>query len=149
MPKDQPAADVRTKYHGKEYRVVLGPPYFVEQENGALMGTGMPMINLADLETGYPERGLTVDIPQAPLKPNQVLVCGGEEGLRALTEAGVVRHTGEYYCSREFGATFAVCDFLGLPERQHVRLADLRRGTREDTGKQRQEERSRGFDMDK
>ncbi len=122
--------DVRVIYRGREYRVVLGPPIFVEQRNGALMGTGMPTINLADPETGELRFGLTVDVPEAPLRPNQVLVGGREEGLRALTAAGVVRHTGEYYRSREYGATFAVCDFLGLPERQKMSLRELRGAAR-------------------
>jgi hypothetical protein len=117
--------DMLVKYHGEEYRVVLGPPILIEQRNGALMGTGMPTINLADPKTGELRIGLTVDIPEAPLKPNQVLVCGREEGLRALAAAGVVRHTGEYYCSREYGATFAVCDFIGLPERENTPLYEL------------------------
>lgn len=104
--------DVRVRYHGKEYRVVLGPPYFVEQRNGALMGSGMPTVNLADPETGELCHGLTFEVPEAPLKPGQVLVGGREEGLRALTAAGVVRFTGEYYRSVVFDATFAVCDLL-------------------------------------
>lgn len=44
-----------------------------------------------------------------------MLVGGGDEGLRALTEAGVVRFTGAYYHSKEFDATFAVCDLLVGP----------------------------------
>src|SRR5262245_19657220 len=102
----------RAVYHGTEYRIVLGPPTFVEQRNGALLGSGMPTINLADPESGELRVGLTVEIPEAPLKPNQVLVAGRQEGLRTLTEAGVVRHTGLYYQSQEYGASFAVCDFL-------------------------------------
>jgi hypothetical protein len=90
----------------------------VEQHNGALMGSGLPTINLADANTGELRIGLTVEIPEAPLKPGQVLVCGKEEGLRALTEGGIVRHTGEYYRSRKFDATFAVCDFLVGPHRR-------------------------------
>jgi hypothetical protein len=105
-------ADVRVRYHGEEYRVVLGPPYFVEQANGALMGSGMPTIELADAETGELRHGLTVEIFEAPLKPGQVLVGGRDEGLGALTEAGVVRFTGRYYCSGKFNATFAICELL-------------------------------------
>jgi hypothetical protein len=76
--------------------VVLGPPCFVVQRNGALIGSGMPSINLADPNTGELRIGLTMEILVAPLRPGQVLVGGKAEGLRALTEAGVVRHTGEY-----------------------------------------------------
>ncbi len=107
--------DVLVTYYGKEYRVVLGPPCFVEQRNGALMGSGMPTVNLADPETGELCHGLTFEAPEAPLRPGQVLVGGREEGLRALTEAGVVRFTGEYYRSVVFNATFAVCDLLVGP----------------------------------
>jgi len=103
---------IRVHYHCQEYQVVLGPPYFVEQDNGALLGSGMPTINLADPHTGELRIGLTVEIPEAPLKPGQVLVAGKAEGLRALTEAGVVRFTGNYYRSEEFATTFAVCDLL-------------------------------------
>jgi hypothetical protein len=140
-------SDVRTTYHGKEYRVVLGPPTFVEQRNGALMGSGMPTINIADPETGELRSGLTVEILEAPLKPNQVLVSGREEGLRALVEAGVVRHTGEYYRSREFNATFAVCDFLGLPERQKTTLKELRPAGRQIARKTKAKDRD--FDMER
>src|SRR4051794_2583972 len=87
-------------YRGKLCHVVLGPPHLVEQANGALLGSGLPSINMADPRTGELLYGLTVEIPEAPLKPGQVLVCGKAEGLRALTEAGVVRHTGDYYRSR-------------------------------------------------
>jgi hypothetical protein len=45
---------------------------------------------------------------------------GGEEGLRVLTEAGVVRFTGMYYRSKRFGTTFAVCDLLGGPCRRRT-----------------------------
>lgn len=107
--------DVRVRYHGREYRVVLGPPYFVEQRNGALMGSGMPTVNLADPETGEPCHGLTVEVPGAPLRPGRVLVGGGVEGLRVLTEAGVVRFTGRYFRSGRHDATFAVCDLLAGP----------------------------------
>jgi hypothetical protein len=141
--------DVRVKYHGTEYKVVLGPPVLVEQRNGALMGTGMPTIDLADPVTGERRVGLTVDIPQAPLKPNQVLVGGREEGLRALTEAGVVRHTGEYYRSREFGATFAVCDFLGMPERQKTTLANLREAAGRQQDRPQQKQKGHEFDLER
>lgn len=103
---------VWVRYRGEDYKLVLGPPCFVEQRNGALMGTGMPTVNLADPSTGELCIGLTVDIPEAPLKSGQVLVGGRAEGLRALTEAGVVRHTGEFYRSPKFDATFAVCELL-------------------------------------
>jgi hypothetical protein len=89
--------DVLVRYHGEVFRAVLGPPCFVEQHNGALMGTGMPSINLVEPETGLPCHGLIFDIPKAPLRPGQVLVGGEEEGLRVLTEARVVRFTGKYY----------------------------------------------------
>jgi len=136
--------DIRVKYHGEEYRVALGPPIFVEQRNGALISTGMPTINLADPHSGELRIGLTFDIPQAPLNPGLVLVGGREEGLRALTEAGVVKHTGEYYRSRDHGATFAVCDFLGLPERQKTTLAKLR----EAVGKQQEQPKRKVKDRD-
>lgn len=108
----QKSGPSRATYHGKEYLVVLGPAYYVEQHNGALLGSGMPTINLADPSTGELCVGLTVEIPEAPLKPGQVLVGGKAEGLRALTEAGAVRFTGRYYRSEEYAATFAVCDLL-------------------------------------
>jgi hypothetical protein len=111
---------VLVRYDGKEYRVVLGPPCFVEQRNGALMGTGMPSIRLVDPDTGSPCYGLTFEIPEAPVRPGQVLVGGREEGLRALTEAGVVRFTGRYYRSKRFVATFAVCDLLVGPCRRRT-----------------------------
>lgn len=104
--------DVRVRYHGREYLVVFGPPYFVEQRNGALMGSGMPTVNLADPETGELCHGLTVEVPGAPLRPGQVLVGGGAEGLRVLADAGVVRFTGDYFRSEKHNATFAVCDLL-------------------------------------
>ena len=104
--------DTLVRYRGEEYKVVLGPPCFVEQRNGALMGSGMPTISLADPGTDSLRYGLTVEIPEAPLKPGQVLVGGRAEGLRALIEGGVVRHTGDYYRSKRFDATFAVCDLL-------------------------------------
>ncbi len=100
---------VRVRYRGEDYKLVLGPPCFVEQRNGPLMGTGMPTVNLADPSTGELCIGLTVDIPEAPLRSGQVLVGGKEEGVRALT---VVRHTREFYRSPKFDATFAVCDLL-------------------------------------
>jgi hypothetical protein len=68
----------------------------------------MPSIDLVG-DDGF---GLSVEIPQAPLKLGQVLIGGFEEGLRALTEAGIVRHTGEYYKSKEYDATFPICDLL-------------------------------------
>jgi len=155
--------DVRVQYHGVEFKVVLGPPYFVEQPNGALMGSGMPTINLADPNTGELRRGLTVEIPEAPLKPGQVLVGGKAEGLRALTEAGVVRLTGNYYRSEKFMATFAVCDLLidppcernsvlGYPlDDQKLSLVDIRRQAAEGQGQQQAKERPRdpGIDMDR
>ena len=111
---------VLVRYEGKEYRVVLGPPCYVEQRNGALMGTGMPSIELVEPDTGRPCYGLTFDIPQAPVRPGQVLVGGGEEGLRALTEGGVVRFTGTYYRSKKSLATFAVCVLLVGPFRRRT-----------------------------
>jgi hypothetical protein len=105
-------ADVRVMYDGAEYRLYLGIPCWVEQANGELLTTGMPSIHLADPKTGELYHGLSMDIPEAQLKPGQVLVCGREEGLRALTEAGVVRFTGQYYRSAEFNETFPVCDLL-------------------------------------
>ncbi len=117
------ARELLTRYKGKVYRVVFGPPCFVEQRNGALLGTGMPSIELADPETGVPLHGLTFDIPEAPLRPGQVLVGGREEGLQALTEAGVVRFTGAYYRSKRFLATFAVCDLLVGPFRRRTPTA--------------------------
>ena len=103
--------DVRVIYDGHECRVVLGPPVHVELHSGALWCNEMPSIDLVEVKSGK-SRGLTVDIPAAQLKPGQVLVCGNAEGLRALTEAGVVRHTGEYFQSKKYDATFAVCDLL-------------------------------------
>ena len=117
---DEDFQGVLVRYEGKEYRVVLGPPHFTEQRNGALMGTGMPSIELVEPDTGCPCYGLTFDIPQAPVRPGQVLVGGREEGLRVLTEAGVVRFTGEYYHSKRFDATFAVCDLLVGPCRRRT-----------------------------
>jgi hypothetical protein len=116
--------DILVRYRGSDYQVVLGPPCYVEQKNGALMESGMPMIILADPETKEYCVGLTVEIPEAPLKAGQVLVGGREAGLQALTEAGVVRHTGDYYRSKEFDATFAVCDLLIGP----LRALDQLRG---------------------
>jgi hypothetical protein len=141
--------DVQVKYHGEEYRVVLGPPCFVMQTNGALMSSGMPMVNLADPKTGELRRGLTVEIPEAPVSSGQVLVCGKAEGLQALTEAGVVRFTGEYYRTKEFDATFAVCDLLIAPARQEpVRVTP---GTSPSPQRMRQKpkEKSRDIYMDR
>ena len=109
---------VLTRYDGQVYRVVFGPPSFVEQRNGALLGSGMPSIGLADPETGVQRHGLTIEIPEAPLRPGQVLVGGGEDGLRALSDAGVVRFTGTEFHSKRFLATFAVCDLLVGPFRR-------------------------------
>src|SRR5690242_2048726 len=92
---------VRVRYRGRDYHAVLGPTCFTEQANGALLGTGMPSIELIDPQTGEPRVGLTVDIPEAPLQPGQVLVCGRAEGVRALADAGVVRPTGQYYYAKD------------------------------------------------
>src|SRR5262249_16554977 len=142
-------SDIRVTYRGKEYRVVLGPPAFVEQRNGALLGSGNSTINLADPETGELRVGLTVEIPEAPLRPNQVLVCGMEEGLRALTAAGVVRHTGEYYRSREYNATFAVCDFLGLPERQKATFQQFLEAKSAAQQKEKRQAKGRESDLER
>jgi hypothetical protein len=119
--------DVRVYYHDELCQVVLGPPCFVEQANGALLGSGLPSISLADPATGALLYGLTVEIPEAPLQPGQVLVGGRAEGLRALTEAGVVRHTGDYYRSTKYGAAFAVCDLLVRHNNERVQPALLQR----------------------
>jgi hypothetical protein len=71
----------------------------------------MPSTDLIDVKTGQGD-GLTTDNPAAQRKPGQVLVCGGAEGLRALTAIGIVRQTGEYFYSKKCNATFAVCDLL-------------------------------------
>lgn len=113
-------ADVRVSYHGQDYRVVLGPPYYTERGEGVLLGSGLPTINLADPQTGELRYGLTVEIPEAPLKPSQILVGGREEGVRALTEAGVVRPTGEFYRSDSYGATLAVCELLVRSNEEYV-----------------------------
>src|SRR5262245_44230166 len=115
MPED--AKDILVTYHGERCKVVLGPPHSVEQRNGTRISSGMPSIDLVDPETGEGRCGLTVEIPRARLRPGQVLVGGRAEGLRALTEGGVVRHTGRYYRSKEFDTTFAVCDLLIGPHR--------------------------------
>lgn len=111
---------VLVRYYGKEYRAVLGPPYFIEQRDGAMMGSGMPSIDLSDPETGEKCYGLTCEAPEAPLRQGQVLVCGGEEGLRALSEAGIVRFTGHNYRSKRYGCTLAVCDLLVGPFRRRT-----------------------------
>jgi hypothetical protein len=98
----------------------------------------MPTINLAAPNTGELRIGLTVEIPEAPLKPGQVLVCGKAEGLRALTEAGVVRFTGQYYRSNEFAATLAVCDLLIAPSCE-----------RSATGRGQQHQKDRDVELDR
>ena len=57
-----------------------------------------PALQLVDAEDGSPIAKATVNLPDTPAGPNQVFVKDWSENagiLRALTEAGVVKPTGE------------------------------------------------------
>ena len=98
-------------YRGKKYQAVFGPSYAVELADGTLWDSGKPSIDLADPRTGDVYHGLTVALPNVGLGANQVLVCGGDAGLKALETAGVVRCSGRHIHSPEYGKV-AVCDVL-------------------------------------
>lgn len=55
---------VLARFHGNDFRVVLVPSRYVEQRNGALMGTGTPSVDLIDPDTGRPCYGLAFDTPR-------------------------------------------------------------------------------------
>ncbi len=110
-PKPKDLSDVVIRYHGEDYKAVIGALYAVEQKDGSFKFPDAPDITLVDPHTGA-IRGLAVHLPRVPLKPNQTLVCGGKEGLRALENAGIVKFTGQLIYSREYETTLAVCDVL-------------------------------------
>lgn len=114
---------VTCRYHGETYQVVFGPSYSVELPDGTFWSSGKPSIDLIEVGAEVPRRrGLTLDLPEVPLKSNQVLVCGGAEGVRSLEQAGVVRATGMFVKAPAYGTTVAVCDLLITPPGlEHVR----------------------------
>lgn len=65
-------------------------------------GNGRPALKLIDAEDGSPIATATVNLPDVPLGTNQVAIkdYGENEGmLQALTEAGIVKPTGQSVAS--------------------------------------------------
>lgn len=70
-------------------------------------------ICLGDIETGEPYATATVNIPDIPLGPTEVLVKDYSENtgmLEALEHAGIVRRTGR--CVRSGFVEIPVCELL-------------------------------------
>jgi hypothetical protein len=87
-------------------------------------GNGRPALQLVDASDGEPIATATVNLPDLPAGPNQVFIKDYSENegmLKALTEAGVVKPTGETV--RSGFVEVPVCE-LQPPFRERT-LADI------------------------
>lgn len=105
-----------TKVRFKDWDCIVQKPQY---ENGR------PALQLVDAEDGSPIAEATVNLPDVPAGPNQVFVKDWSENegmLRVLTEAGVLKPTGETV--RSGFVDVAVCE-LQPPFREVAQVDKL------------------------